>query len=65
MSKIKLYAVIAVVLILFYISIFFYGKRKGKEEVNVKTLKKVLKVKDIDSLSFNELYNILSKRVYK
>ena len=65
MSKIKLYLAYAVAFIIFVITIFFYGKKQGREDVNKKSIKKVLKAKDIDALSFNELVDILSKRIHK
>lgn len=65
MTKLKLYAAYVVAFIVFTLSIFFYGKRKGREDVNKKTIKNVLKAKDIDALSFNDLVNVLSKRVHK
>lgn len=65
MTKIKLYCAYAVAFIVFILSVFFYGKQKGREDVNKKSVKKVLKAKDIDSLSFNDLVSILSKRVHK
>ena len=65
MSKIRLYLAYAVAFIIFIITIFFYGKQKGREDVNKKSVKKVLKAKDIDALSFNELVDILSKRIHK
>ena len=65
MSKIKLYLAYVVAFIILIITIFFYGKQKGKEDVNKKSVKRVLKAKDIDALSFNELVDILSKRIHK
>lgn len=65
MSKIKLYLAYVVASIIFIITVFFYGKHKGREDVSKKSIKKVIKAKDIDSLSFNDLVNILSKRVHK
>jgi len=65
MNKLKLYAAYVVAFVVFTLSIFFYGKRKGREDVNKKTVKNVLKAKDIDALSFNDLVNVLSKRVHK
>lgn len=65
MNKIKLYLAYAVAFIIFIITIFFYGKQKGREDVNKKSVKKVLKAKDIESLSFNDLVGILSKRIHK
>ena len=65
MTKIKLYAAYVVAIIVFILSIFFYGKHKGREDVTNKSYKKVLKAKDIDALSFNDLVDILSKRIHK
>ena len=65
MSKIKLYIAYVIAFIVFIISVFFYGKQKGREDVNKKSVKKVLKAKDIDALSFNDLVDILSKRIHK
>jgi len=65
MSKIKLYLAYLVASVVLILSVFFYGKQKGREDVNSRSVKKVLKSKDIDSLSFNDLVNILSKRVHK
>ena len=65
MTKIKLYCAYVIAFIVFVVSVFFYGKHKGREDVTSKATKKVLKAKDIDALSFNELVGILSKRVYK
>ena len=65
MTKLKLYAAYVVAFIVFILSVFFYGKHKGREDVNQKAVKKVLKAKDIDALSFDELVDILSKRIYK
>ena len=65
MNKIKLYLAYVVAFIIFIVSIFFYGKHKGREDVNKKSINKIKKAKDIDSLSFNDLVNILSKRIHK
>ena len=65
MSKIKLYLAYLVASVVLILSVFFYGKQTGREDVNSRSVKKVLKSKDIDSLSFNDLVNILSKRVHK
>jgi len=65
MNKIKLYIAYVIAFMVFIISVFFYGKQKGREDVNKKSVKKVLKAKDIDALSFNELVDILSKRIHK
>ena len=65
MSKLKLYAAYVIAFIVFILSVFFYGKHKGREDVTKKSVKKVLKAKDIDALSFNDLVNILSKRIHK
>lgn len=65
MTKLKLYTAYVVAFIVFILSIFFYGKKKGREDVNQKAVKKVIKSKDIDALSFNDLVDILSKRIHK
>ena len=65
MTKLKLYCAYVVAFIVFVVSVFLYGKHKGREDVSTKATKKVLKAKDIDALSFNELVDILSKRVHK
>lgn len=65
MNKLKLYAAYTVAFIVFTLSVFFYGKRKGREDVSTKSYKKVIKAKNIDALSFNDLVSILSKRIHK
>lgn len=65
MNKIKLYLASAIAFIVFTLSVFFYGKKSGREDVTVKSIKKIKKAKDIDSLSHSDLVNILSKRVHK
>lgn len=65
MNKVKLYLAYLVAFFVVILSAFFYGKSKGREDVNKKSVKKVVKAKDIDALSFNDLVNILSNRVHK
>ena len=65
MNKIKLYIASIFAFIVFTLSVFFYGKKSGREDVTTKSVKKIKKAKDVDSLSYSDLVNILSKRVHK
>ncbi len=65
MNKIKLYLASVIAFIVFTLSVFFYGKKSGREDVTTKSDKKIRKAKDIDSLSHSDLVDILSKRVHK
>lgn len=65
MNKIKLYIASAIAFIVFTFTVFFYGKKSGREDVTTKSVKKIHKAKDVDSLSHSDLVNILSKRIHK
>lgn len=65
MNKIKLYLAYFVAFIIIVFSAFLCGKKNERDNINKNSFKKAIKAKDVDSLSFVDLVNILSKRVHK